>query len=640
MDHLEAELQAALAQLQAVNSPSVTREQSVTMRHLKAESKQLQEELADWESKYEQRVQEAVQKHFELESSLRAKVRHLEQKEEEKAYRVQELEYQLDNATRNLNCIESANVNLERRIEIMSELLACSPTRIDLAAETPGRARHGRPKSVIIPRFPTASSLMSPERPTQNMSPSSSPVLTRSSPNILMSPTNLVYSPDVSSSDESASNSISSAMGPPTSKPMRRMRRFGAGSVGPKPLILPSTSHSQLEQVSAPPATILELEHGALSSNFAFQQPFAQDNPWPGLLLHARRRASSEGKPKSFRDEGEDRIGRIVDLDLVPNSPGSTDSTPRDRNLDLMGSEMDAPLGRNLMDELTAAREYSSLDNDMDEDIEIVNDVMDNDQPGFASNTSTALVLARQLRSPSISRTRAGSKPLGVHTYPSLSILDGLRDFFGDIFKSPLALAKHLIERAQAQSWIPRPLLNIQWWLVGILLGPMAKKRLLIQAKKPCCAKATDSRDHPPDNETVPTESLAFGALYQTPPSNSPLPLIPSTCSSFSATTASSSGSRNRSLGAGKGKKRSPSVSSKNVTTTRAKNSCPHHAHGQRYKHSPLLWLKFSMTLAIAVGIAFRNGPSSLLKEAICECRRRGTMRGGDEGEGLEQGRV
>ena len=47
---------------------------------------------------------------------------------------------------------------------------------------------------------------------------------------------------------------------------------------------------------------------------------------------------------------------------------------------------------------------------------------------------------------------------------------------------------------------------------------------------------------------------------------------------------------------------------------------CVHHS---RRKHSPWVWLKFSLTLAFAVGIAFKDGPASLLKTKACACRKR-----------------
>lgn len=141
IDHLEAELATAQSQISSITSPSVTREQKSVMRTLNAETKQLQDEIAEWEAKYEQRVQEEVDRHCEIETSLRSRVRTLEQDAEKTRFRVQELEVQLESTTQSMEAVEAANVNLEKRLEIMSDLLAASPTKLDLHAETQGHRR-------------------------------------------------------------------------------------------------------------------------------------------------------------------------------------------------------------------------------------------------------------------------------------------------------------------------------------------------------------------------------------------------------------------------------------------------------------------------------------------------------------------
>ncbi|KAI7658260.1 hypothetical protein KC318_g11333, partial [Hortaea werneckii] len=137
IEHLENELASAQTQLQAINSPSVTREQSSKMRHLNAEAKQLQDEVAEWEAKYDDRIQEMADEHREVENTLRAHVRRLEDEAEEYRYRLSELEEGIEGARVAAEAAEHANVNLEKRLEIMSELLATSPAKIDLHTETP-----------------------------------------------------------------------------------------------------------------------------------------------------------------------------------------------------------------------------------------------------------------------------------------------------------------------------------------------------------------------------------------------------------------------------------------------------------------------------------------------------------------------
>ncbi|KXT05855.1 hypothetical protein AC578_998 [Pseudocercospora eumusae] len=666
VDHLEFELHAAQAQLHAATSPTVTREQSAAMRHLKAENTRLSEEVANWETEFDERLQERLQASQHAEEALEAKVHLLEEEVEERAYRVHELEGQLQSARDARDSVEAANVNLEKRLEIMSELLAASPTKIDLHAQVPGRPRQARPQSMIQPRFPTAGFLMSPERPSQTQPSSPSPSLTRFSPGIPVSPMNLTYSPDVASSDdeskvtETSASSVNANPAVQQKKPIRRMRRFGAGSMGPKPLILPSTSHREQIPASAP---ALDNDENPFSSR-DWTSSYSPRSRSPSL--YSRRRSSSEMAAlrlgtSHFPDFPSVLDGQVLNgpafqtttqevtspdevqvsieedpfdddalldgtLDMYEASGGSNTTT---RNFNSLGSAAGATIGRNLMEELTAVRTASSPfeqcgsspmghssedaktvlhsspfvsgmeEGPQDHSASHANDDTHAASSRFISGSSTAVATASNIGPPSKLLSRASSNSLGVHSVGSLSTLDSLRHFFGDISDSPVALAKHLIETAQSRMWIPRPLLNIQWWLVGVLLGPMAKKRLL--SKHSCCREEESEQGLLDDSSSAEMSDMAFGSPYQTPPASSPV----------NATI------RHRSLISGKGKKRTSSISKS--ASGRAKR-CPHHAN--RYKHSPWLWLKFSVTLAIAVGVAFKDGPSTLLKNAFCECKR------------------
>ncbi len=90
IEHLEAELASAQAQLQAINSPSVTREQSSRLRSLHLETQQLQNEVAAWEERYEERVKEELDRQHRVEVGLRSQVRRLEQDAEEARYQLVE----------------------------------------------------------------------------------------------------------------------------------------------------------------------------------------------------------------------------------------------------------------------------------------------------------------------------------------------------------------------------------------------------------------------------------------------------------------------------------------------------------------------------------------------------------------------
>ncbi|KAK4626274.1 hypothetical protein CLAFUW4_04785 [Fulvia fulva] len=677
VDHLEEQLSEAQAQLSAINSPTITRAESSRVRTLNAETKHLQDELAAWEEKFEHRVQGELDKHFETEAGLRARVRTLEDATEEARFKIQELEMQLDSADQTMKAAEVANVNLEKRLEIMSELLATSPTKIDLHAETPFRRRQSRPKS-MLPRFPTAGSLaQSPERPAYTQPTSPSPPHIRYSPGVPMSPVNLNFSPEVPSSDEESGFSHASFganFAPPPSnlesRPRRRMRRFGAGSMGPKPLILPSTSNCEDTPASAAPR--LERDEEELHSAFPFPPPFSMRNN--GSPQPLRRRSSTEARalsmsgssssPRSDPSHGSRRShGYSHSVTLARPVSGTLRATPRD--FSSIGSAVGTTIGRNLMEELTAARtsEEDSSSEPSSEDAREQSPIQDGlpllleeavpaepdtalalleqsegyvdvnlppsepPESRFVSGSSTAVALSTAVGTikqpppiklyPTI-HSRSSSRSLAPSSQGSLSTLDSLRTIFSDMFRSlrsPAELARHLVQRAQSHMQIPRPLLIVQWWLVGILLGPMAKRRFL--ARSTCC---DSNKETTPllEDESQEQEQIAYGTAYQTPQS-SPLPPR----------------ARSAPLVAGKGKKRATSAGAKGTACGKAAKHCPNHP--KRFKHSPWLWLKFSITLAFAVGVAFKDGPSSLLKEADCHCRKRSISRTGRRARGDDE---
>lgn len=636
IEHLESELAATQSRLSSITSPSVTRVQSSKMRNLNAETRQLQEEIADWEAKYEQRVQEEVDRHSVIEADLRARIRSLEQDAEETKFKVQELESQIESTAQNMEAVEAANVNLEKRLEIMSELLAASPTKIDLHAQTPGRGRrHVRPKS-MLPRFPTASSLMgSPER--QPRTQPTSPLLAFSShsPRVIDSPTNNPLPLDLSSEQSDlmseAESVFSEASAPGDSmtsaenfdaqpsfnpwsqnvlqntktKPARRMRRFGAGSLGPKPLILPSTSHCD----NFPPASAPPLERSETTP--AFFPGLSRTSEDSRTPLVGRRRASTIANELSFVDLEPSPFFNLREPEFAedtmmslsgPNSSNSHTTTQR-------FSSLGSGCGRNLMDELTAVRSNNSTESpgptpSLEQPHEHsvythtarvsrnVNEC-DNISPapgehfGLPRDATSNLSSTSSLTS-GPNHHRARSRSVSIPAIgQSASAFDRLRMLFGDLWRSPVALARHLIQTAQARMRIPQPLRNVQWWLVGVLLGPMARLRMLSNAGSCEDLEHQSLLRQDTRREDGVNDAMAYGTFYETPPA---------------------SPTRRTTGATGRGKRRALS-----------KMRCTHH----RAKHSPLLWLKFSITLAFAIGTAFKDGPGSLLKATVCSCRRR-----------------
>ena len=638
VEHLEAELMAAQAQISAVNSPSINREHASRVRNLNVETKQLQEELAGWEIKYEQRVQEEVNRYHDSEILLRSRIRTLEQEAEETKFRIQELETQLDTTTQTLGAVETANVNLEKRIELMSELLATSPNKIDLYSDRSGSIRHLRQKS-MLPRFPIAgSSGASPERQSQTQP--TSPALSMGHPSPAFPASldrNAACRHEISSdaesvaSDDFAGNMTSAGcnpwnMPPPANgrfKPVRRMRKFGAGSFGPKPLILPVASYYEPVPTSAP-----LLQRRDSMTPFAFSPTKVTTER--GSPTVDRRRSSimendhvlSSPTVSEIFDEPTTEERPEEDTLSYPQSPPSAELQTTTQDFSSLGPSV----GRNLMEELRAARTWetdTSAENPplpVDHfSIESENrksllpsgsfDSRADDDPGETSllrhgvtHSSCNELLLVPSTSTSLIRAPSTQPLLGTPIRPrlmhqhsrstsnlsSMSSLDRLRQFFGDLWQSPVVLAKHLVQTAQSRMKIPHALLNVQWWIVGMLLGPMARRKMLVSSPKCTAASCNPPLEHRPysTNSYGSDDVLAYGSPgYMTPPTRT-----------------------TNSLVAGKGKKR----------------SCAHLSHQQQQqqriwsKHNPWLWIKFSLTLAFAVGLAFRDGPGSLLKDAFC----------------------
>ena len=632
------------------------------MRNLNAETKQLQDALQEWEDKFDERVQELEDEHKTVEASLRAHVRSLEDAAEESRYRIYELEQQTETASQSLEVAESANLQLEKRLEIMSDLLATS-AKIDLHAETPGRSsrKHTRPKS-MLPRFPTTGNLMaSPERRSICSIPASPSLsfagshhdlheaISHQEP--LEAPTShSEYTSDAESATSDVypfSESLLTAdlvapswinhteMLPPAApasrgRPTRRMRRFGAGSIGPRPLILPAASNLDSTPASAP-----ALERHETPPHFPFTEDHGFDEGSSPVV--GRRRASTMADQATLaRLEGVDFLQAAHD-DYADDSvlsleaPGSV-RRQVSQGFSSLGSCSGARVSRNLMEELSQMQTVSSEEpTELDgleygdhteeemlqDDTELAEEYAPALSPIDEYNDRTfdeihavasiaapaAATLGLRSRSSSLMSRNNSSAPVNK------SYLARLRALFGDLWRSPVDLARHLIRNAAARVRIPTPLRNVQWWLVSVLLGPMAKRRLLSSRDESCDHDDDDYNDErqrlllPASPSRLPdaevNDHLAYGTMYRSPASS------PSRMARH-------------------GRKR-----------TRECRKCS--ANQGFADHSPWMWLRFSITLAFAIGYAFKSGPATLLRPDVCACQqRRSEQRGGGGGERKE----
>lgn len=295
-------------------------------------------------------------------------------------------------------------------------------------------------------------------------------------------------------------------------------------------------------------------------------------------------------------------------------SPASAISQISVRDYPSLGSCAGAAISRNLMEELSQIRSNDMTDESNDFEQEDGGSALgeQEDDTELQESFTDPLEPIPESHSREVSDTShstatvIGLQPCASATPTSdLSFIARLRRIFGDLWRSPVELARHLVQRAQACMRLPAPLRNVQWWLVSVLLGPMAKRRLL-------SAHHNHSRDYADDRERLlnleqeqcpsspsgSSHDLAYGAFYPSSPE-----------------ARASKRSRRPGM-AGPGKK---------VVSHRSGSSAARRSTRQLTglgRHSPWLWLKFSITLAFAIGCAFKSGPGSLLalEEDFHEC--------------------
>lgn len=420
IEHLEAELEAA----QAARD---------TLPRLQTALKRLQTEVAEWEVRWEEREREAAEKKggtesrvVRLEDDLECSRRHEEELERELEYsrlREEELERNLDSALQSNEAAEAGNIGLEKRLSIMSDLLAASPTKLDLHIG-PRHARHR--SDVPLPRLPTAAALRSPQRQTF---PAAAPLTSpqRKSFGFPFPPHSPASPPQ------------------PHHEPARRMRRFGPGSMGPKPLILPSTSH----HVPAPcsPLESVDRHDSAYQSSVANSHSAHDDDN--------DEYESDDGchndhdRLQSLHDDFLARTSSSPPTRMLAESPNFDSLASRDRSSlasaqDSVYHATEATPKRNLMEEL---RDYQSPD------------FWSSSPPVSSSQRSAAAPSRHSPRTPcpkdrrrSAVRTPGSSRSSTRNRrQTSLSRIDGLAMY----------LSQH-------------PLFKFQWWIVGTFFGVCA----------------------------------------------------------------------------------------------------------------------------------------------------------------------
>lgn len=289
-------------------------------RSLNTEIHMLRREIEEWEDKFEARVSEEVAWRTEIESDLKAKIIFLEDQLEGYACRIKELERARElqaQKLRRAESLRSTNRNLERRIDVLTQLLAQPLAKLDRRSpplspmRSPG-PRLSRPKSMLLspplqteslPRAADNFVETGREITASNFVPDDS-AMTSSS----------ISSKSQWSSPVSRLSSVSSQWSMPLPLPFesqgrkparhRSMRTFASGTCALKPLILPSAARPHPEY-----------GRGQLSPHDNHHSASFRPNPDGGSLDGAgsygacRTRedtlAALEGRPRRYRKYSE-----------------------------------------------------------------------------------------------------------------------------------------------------------------------------------------------------------------------------------------------------------------------------------------------------------------------------------------------
>ena len=309
IEHLESELASALAKLDLQPSPKTSKLRAAKLKALTTENRNLKHEISDWQKDFDSRVQEERAKRMDADLEMKHRIRMMEDALELKDARMAELEWELESLRvrlRDLEGLEAINYNLEKRIEALTNLLVQSPTKLELSSfsssplRTDPPKRTPRPRSMLS-RFPTSPPGICTSLPTVSESAYGRSQSLGAFPDGLDSPQEQGCglpatddaqsptcvddsSPDVSmrqsgSTDRRSRASMSYRSAPsPTSRrtsmrsscsfapvmwgmpdqehrsgtKSRRMRRFPSGSNTLKPLILPATKDRPSASMESP----------------------------------------------------------------------------------------------------------------------------------------------------------------------------------------------------------------------------------------------------------------------------------------------------------------------------------------------------------------------------------------------------
>ncbi|EXJ85140.1 hypothetical protein A1O3_05815 [Capronia epimyces CBS 606.96] len=267
IEHIENELQQVK---DAMYSPTTNVHWKEKLRKAKDENERLKKEMEMLKSSFELEMHQTVERSTGIEQRLKRRIKDLEDEVEHKQTVILDLEHdrketgldqntlevlkaKLERLEEEKSSLETTNRDMMKRNEVLTQLLALSPTKTQHNFEYPTpRRRSARPMSMIIPRLPSSpgaqtplnrpqSVLISPALPASDYFPTS----VASSP-LASSPRGMVNNYPTAADDV---QSIDSGMEDSSSQHTEgtRSRRSTLASCATNSPPMPPTGHPQLE---------------------------------------------------------------------------------------------------------------------------------------------------------------------------------------------------------------------------------------------------------------------------------------------------------------------------------------------------------------------------------------------------------
>ncbi|KAH0835317.1 hypothetical protein AYO21_01539 [Fonsecaea monophora] len=183
IEHIENELQMVK---DAMYSPTTHMHWKEKLRKAKEENERLKKEMEAIRASFEFELHETVERSTEMELKLKRRIKDLEDEVELKKSVIHDLECDREEKRSDQNALEvlkakiekleeerssleTTNRDMTKRNEVLTQLLALSPTKAQPSSGIPTpRRKSGRPMSLVIPRLPT-----SPVLPTFQSRPQS-----------------------------------------------------------------------------------------------------------------------------------------------------------------------------------------------------------------------------------------------------------------------------------------------------------------------------------------------------------------------------------------------------------------------------------------------------------------------------------